>query len=250
MAAAGLTLGASAQSPIDIGLFPGEENMLEVRIRPTADFDGVFSSLLFTLRWDAGSEAAPGPVEQTDLIAQYMPIHPSGPVVVDGYHAYQVYAGFGIGPLTDLGVDLRMNEEVVLARIPISGNASFAVVNDAWTGELTHNGDYYVSLNGLDKTGIIYKEATAVSEETAAASVSISPNPNDGRFTVTFPEGGSAPRDLVVVNSLGQRVRTERLNACTTGCRQAFDLAEFGPGLYHLEITTGNSTTTHRVIVR
>ena len=250
MAAVGLTLGASAQSPIDIGPFPGEGNDVEIRIHPTADFDGVFASIVFTLRWDASAEAALGPVQQADLIAQYMPVQPSGPVVVDGPYAYQIYAGFGMVALSSLGASLQMNEEVVLARIPVTGNASFAIVNDAWTGELAHNGDYYVSLNGLDRTGIIYGTATAVSEVDPAAGVSISPNPNDGRFTVTFLDDRATARDLRVVNSLGQTVRAERIGACAGGCQQAFDLSTFGPGLYHLEITTGNSTTTHRVIVR
>lgn len=249
MAAAGLTLGASAQSPIDIGLFPGQANEVEIRIRPTAHFDGVFSSLVFTLRWEAGSGAVPDPIQQIAPVAQYMPIQPSGPVVVDGYYAYQVYAGFGMMPLSSAGTHFQLNEEVVLARIPVTGNASIAIVNDAWTGELAHNGDYYVSLNGQNATGTIYGLATAMGDLDPTVDVSIRPNPNDGRFTVTFPEAGATQRDLVVTNSLGQRVHTERIS-CAVNCQQAFDLSAFGPGLYHLEVTTGNSSTTHRVIVR
>lgn len=48
----GSVLGASAQLPtLDITMVAVGGNQLEVKVRPDADFDGLFSSLVFTIRW-------------------------------------------------------------------------------------------------------------------------------------------------------------------------------------------------------
>ena len=83
-----------AQEPIDIGLFQ-EGQMLEVRVRPNADFDGIFSAVVFTVRWDGSTGATLGDIVQEGAAATYIPTKVSGGVHEVGNMKYQVYAGFG-----------------------------------------------------------------------------------------------------------------------------------------------------------
>src|SRR5882672_3618882 len=49
-----------AQGTVDIGLHYNGHDALEVKVRPSSDFDGIFSSLVFALRWDKNSDITLG----------------------------------------------------------------------------------------------------------------------------------------------------------------------------------------------
>lgn len=67
---------------------------------------------------------------------------------------YQVFAGFGFVPLSEVPTAWAAGEEIlVLCRVNvINGTAAFSIVDDAWTSDINNNGDYFISLNGLDRT--------------------------------------------------------------------------------------------------
>jgi hypothetical protein len=148
-----LALGSEAQPLVDIRLVDDGKGALLVKVRPDGDFTGLFSSLVFTLRWKASTGATLGKGEQSPPELQYMTTNTSGPMTEDGGYRYQIYAGFGMVPLTNARTSWKAGEEVTLMRIPVNGTAAFEIVNDAWTAK--KNGDYYAALNGLNKTGSV-----------------------------------------------------------------------------------------------
>ncbi|NUQ15985.1 MAG: hypothetical protein HUU33_11760, partial [Flavobacteriales bacterium] len=149
---------------VDIGLFPGANpNTIEVRVRPDASFTQVVSSLTFTIRWNTASGA------NLDVanIAQDCPggffLSPSGDGEIDdsGFR-YYTFNAFGFAQLAQAcsGHTWSANVEKVVMTVPVINNtgcATFNIVNDSYTS--ANNKDYYISLNGLDRTDIIYSSA-------------------------------------------------------------------------------------------
>ena len=62
-----------AQGTVDVALYQNN-GQLEVRVRPDAEFNGVFSSIVFTIKWDRSTGAALGTVQQEGAPEQYIPV--------------------------------------------------------------------------------------------------------------------------------------------------------------------------------
>lgn len=235
-----------AQDQVDIGLYRNGDK-LEVRMRPSSHFDGILSSVVFTIRWDRASGALPGTIQQEGAPARYIPISRSGAVREQGDRNYQVYAGFGVTSLAGLETAWAAGEEYVVATIPVSGKGEFELINDAWTGETAHNADYFVSLGGTDRTGIIYKGLAFAEED---GSVSIQPNPNNGRFIFSFSTNAPIDVTVEVLNALGQAVFNETLRGFEGTYRKEMDLTSMSNGVYYLKVKRGERTSTHKIVYR
>ncbi len=251
--ALGLVLGLAvpssaviAQDQVDVGLFQNN-NMLEVRVKPSAEFNGIFSSIVFTIKWDRSTGATLGNVAQEGAVQQYIPISRSGNVHENGPLNYQVYAGFGTQSLASQGVSWNAGEEYVIATIPVTGKAEFELVNDAWTAVPAHNANYYVSLGGHDKTGIIYKSITTAEED---GSVVIQPNPNNGQFTFSFVNNAAMDIDVDVVNSLGQSIFNDKIPAFEGTYRKEMDITTMSNGVYYLKVKRGEFSSVHKIVYR
>ena len=239
LATALIATSAIAQSPVDIGLHHNG-TMLEVHVRPQSDFNGIFSSLVYTIKWDSNSGASLGDVTQEQPSSQYIPTAKSGDTHQVGTTNYQVFAGFGMAPMSSASAQWVAGEDYVIAKIPVTGNADFELINDSWTGEVVNNASYYVALGGANKTGIIYKSLATADED----GVTILPNPSNGQFTFSFSNNEA------MVNSLGQTVMSEEVRALNGPYRKDVDLTSASSGLYYLKIKRGEDTTTHKVVIR
>ncbi len=251
--AAGLTaalmLGFStvqAQN-VDIGLFQAG-NELEVRVRPTEDFDGILSAVVFTVRWERSNGAKLQAHTQKSAAGTYIPIAKSGDVHEDGPFNYQIYAGFGFDRIADAGLSWKAGQEYVIATIPYTGKGEFALVNDGWTAIDENNGNYYISLNGYDRTGSIYKSVTNVA--TADQSVSIVPNPSRGLFTLTVPVKDGENMSLEIHNAAGQVVFQDAPRMVQGTYRREMDLTSYGSGNYHLRIMRNGVSENHKIVVQ
>ncbi len=240
----GLGTEVAAQSPVDIGMYRNG-NMLDVTVRPQADFNGIFSAVVFTVRWDAGAGASLGQLVQAGSAAEYIPVAKSGGVREHGSVNYQVYAGFGTQPMT--ATPWKAGEEYVIASIPFTGKGEFELVNDAWTNELKNNADYYLSLGGVDRTGIIYKGIVDHDED---GGVSILPNPNNGQFTFMFEVAEKGKITVDVLSTLGQSVFTDVLNDFEGTYRRDMDISSMSSGVYYLKITRGEESSVHKIVYR
>lgn len=251
--ALGLALGilipsasAIAQNSVDIGLYQNN-NMLEVRVKPQSDFNGIFSAVVFTIKWDGYSGTTLGAPTQEGSAAQYIPIQRSGNMHEHGSINYQVYAGFGNTPLSSNNAAWTAGEEYVIAMIPVTGKGEFELVNDSWTNEPTHNANYYVSLGGHDKTGIIYKSITTAEED---GSVIIQPNPNQGHFTFSFVNNSAMDIKVEVVNALGQSVFNDAVPAFEGTYRKEMDISAMSNGIYYLKVKRGEHSSVHKIVYR
>lgn len=197
---------ASAQLPmVDITMESVDDGRLEVRLRPDLDFNGVFASLVFTVRWEAGSSASILDFEPTDEMAeQGMFPNLSGEVTTSGPYQYAIFAGFGFASLSSLGQSWVANEEVVLGHLLVeNGPAGFSLIEDDWT-EL-NNGDYYISLNGADRTGSIYTTTTIARESPAlGASCWVFPNPSRGGAWLYLPKRAHGSKVIEVMDASGR----------------------------------------------
>lgn len=241
-----LTGSSYSQGAVDIGLYQNN-GVLEVKVRPEADFSGIFSSLVFTIRWDAGSTADLGPIAQEGAAGQMISIQRSGTVREDGPFRYAVYAGFGMDAMSNNGISWEAGHEYTVATIPVTGKGEFELVNDAYTAERTNNANFYSALGGSDRTGIIYKGLAASEED---GSVLIQPNPSNGRFVFGFTNDAKGDVTVDVMNSLGQSVFNETVRDLEGSYRKEMDLTTQGAGAYYLKIKRGSNTSTHKIVVR
>lgn len=246
----GLTLALAttatllAQGTVDIGLFNTGNGTLEVKVRPTSDFDGVFSSVVFALRWDKNSDIALG----TATVPDASPINTrrSGDVREEGMLAYQVYAGFGFDAMASSGMRWESGKEYTILTIPVTGKGAVELVNDGWTGTIANNADYYVSLGGMDKTGVIYKSLATTTD--LDGTLTIKPNPNEGRFTFSFLSGEAKDVRIEVMNTLGQSLYTETLKGFEGSYVKEMDLTKMSEGIYYLKLTCGDRTNIHKIV--
>lgn len=237
----------SAQPRVDIGLYrQGLE--LEVRVKPTEDFDGILSAILFTLRWENSSDSRPLLVQQKSAPATYIPVVPAGDVQRSGRYNYQVYTGFGFEQVGSTDETWKAGQEYTIARIPIEGDGDFELVNDEWTAVLEHNADYFVSLNGEERTGVIYKNLAAGGSE--AQWVTLQPNPNNGQFTIGVEMPETADLLIEVLNPLGQLVHSEDLGEFQGQYLRTLDLRSLGSGAYQVRVVRNGHADVHKVIVQ
>ncbi|MCC7503203.1 MAG: T9SS type A sorting domain-containing protein [Flavobacteriales bacterium] len=247
----GSVIGAYAQLPtLDITMVPVGGNQLEVKVRPDANFDGLFSSLVFTIRWETSSGATLSSVGQPAPVGDYIPIGSPGGTVDDGGYRYKSYTGFGFNTLVDAGTSWAAGTEYTLITLQVqNGTSTFEIIEDAYTAATNNN--YYVSLNGADRTGIIYSPSTGVTAgEPAKNEVSILPNPSEGAVQLLFGVEDTQDLQIDVVNSLGQSVYSERLAFFQGIYRRELDLKAQGSGVYMVNITGKDGLRTHRVVIR
>ncbi len=245
---AALLLGAdtlNAQAPVDIGLFRNGSD-LEVKIRPTEQFDGLVSSLVFTVRWDRTTGATLGAFQQVAPAASFIPTRTSGGRHEDGVHYYQIFAGISLETLASIGTTFEAGREYTVGTIPCTGDADFEIVNDQWTGQLQNNGNYYLALNGRDCTGIVYKSAERMN---GGEVLSITPNPSQGLFQVVIPVRAGDDFRYEVLNAAGQVVLDRKPNAEGGPYREQLDLTRQGAGNYTLRILRNGTLESHKLVI-
>jgi hypothetical protein len=148
----------SAQSTIDLGIFnsPANSNKLEIRAKSTQDYlPGYLSGLIFTIRFPA--------TYAVSLSMDFAPpffMTPSGQGTDDGYKYYSFQ--FGGNPFV---VNWHAGTENAVGVVNIineggTGTGTFELVTqDPWTS--THNGNYYVELNGVSNHRTFFHASTA-----------------------------------------------------------------------------------------
>ncbi len=241
-----LAFAVQSQNNVDVGLYQNGDQ-LEVRVRPQADFNGIFSSIVFTISWPRNSNAQLGELVQAEKPSTYIPLQRSGAVRQDADRNYQVFAGFGLTDLNAAGQPWHAGEEYIIATIPYTGAAEFHLTQNEWTRRTESNADYYVSLGGEDRTGDIYKSMAGDAGD--HVELSITPNPNRGQFVIVMPVHAEDDLWFELVNSAGQIVVQEKPNAAETAYRKDMDLSSAGAGVYHLRIHRNGSIETHRIVV-
>lgn len=220
---------------VDISAHQLPTGEMEVRLRPDAFFDGVLSSVVFTLRWDDAEGVSLGEPVQDLPQLQYCAVSRSGPEQVSGGQRYQIFAGFGAVPFTSVGASWQADEEVVLCRIPLQGMSSTcALSNDAWT--LANNGGYFISLNGEDRTGEVYETSTGLEPFRTGLPIEIHPNPASDRVELRFLNGPGPEASLRIRDNLGRLIWSLENAGQDLGGTKVIPTTTWPGGSYFLEM--------------
>jgi len=162
---------AQDPSSVDIDLRQStvDPARLEVYVRSNgAFFEEVLSGLTFTIRWVTTSPATLG--TRVNACPAGIAISPTTQVTnpdVNGNPSgfnYRSYNAFGTSLLIDEGCPLPQDTWFLVTTIPVENNpgcTEFQIVNDDFTSSPGNARDFFVSLGGIEKTGVI--EPTAVS---------------------------------------------------------------------------------------
>ncbi|MCB0794653.1 MAG: T9SS type A sorting domain-containing protein, partial [Flavobacteriales bacterium] len=137
-----------------------------------------------------------------------------------------------------------------LFTIPVvNGTSSFAIVNDDWTGDPMNNGDYYVSLNSFDQTGIIYGLPTTVAEAAIVEAVlEVVPNPTNGPLTVSFTMRDVQQAELRILDPAGRLVMQRSFGSGASDRVERFDLYGLSKGAYLVQLERDGELVQQRII--
>ncbi len=169
---------------IDMTMSDNGQGQVEFRIRSTEHFDGVLSSLTYTVRWPASAGIALDTAIRCYPLQDAVPVN-AVPVVIDGQYMYRTFNGFSITLLSDIGYAWEggMEYTIATADILVPGT-TFELVNDAWTD--VNNRSYYCSLGGENRTGNYYPSpmplVDILSTDPGTGSVQVSLVPEDNYF--------------------------------------------------------------------
>ncbi len=245
------SLGVAKATQVDITMVPNSQGQLEVKLKPQSNFEGMVSSLVFTIKWDASSEAHLGEIMQDQTVGTYLPVTRSGGEQESGGDRYQIFVGFGMTPLEWLSTQWTAGQEYTILTLPVTGTAEFSLVNNSWTG--LNNADYYLALGGQDRTGDIYGDISTgvVAGEFAGAGLTVVPNPTDKATVVTMELGNNAQDlRLELVNAAGQVIWKDERTKAVGSLRIPLDLGNYDKGVYMLRVHSADRTITRRVVKR
>jgi hypothetical protein len=105
----------------------------------------------------------------------------------------------------------------------------------------------FASLGGYNISGTV-PIATGVSEEENISVFNIFPNPSNGIFNVSFVAANKSTYKVQVINILGQQVYEETLNGFSGSYIKQLNMEQYGKGIYMVNISDQNSTSTRRVV--
>lgn len=243
-----LTGQAQAQLPVlDIGMVALENGQLEVRMRPDAFFDGLFSSLTVSVRRDEQSVAnldgftvAPGLVGCIGLSF-------SESVTEDGF-IYDIYAGFGFSTLANQGTSWTAGQEFVLGHFSVlNGPGAFQIVQVC---PPNFQGNYFASLNSVDQTGLVYEVSTSIADRfTVPERTTIFPNPSSGVARMIMDP---VSKGQVVIDILDATGRTVQQHSCGAGSSTfVLDATTVAVGSYVVRVSgSGMHSTTSWIVTR
>ncbi len=99
--------------------------------------------------------------------------------------------------------------------------------------------------NGCTATSQFVVGSVGLNEFGLNASMSIFPNPNDGKFTVSFTEMNTEKVSVQIINTLGQVVS----EGGVVNNSLEVDIRNSGAGIYMIRITDGIHSATRQIIV-
>lgn len=174
----------------------------------------------------------------------------------------EVTISINAAPVVDLGADT-----IVCHNINYLLDAGNAGSTYLWsTGETTQTisvteamaneqGDLLVNVlvnnelgcENLDEVTVHFKDCTGIDEK-YADKIMLSPNPNNGLFSVELGDLASQVTDIAIYNSLGEVVYQTDANAQSENIH--FDLSHLANGVYHIIISIDNEKINKRFVIR
>lgn len=244
-----LGLGTMAHAGVDITSVILPDGRVEVRLRPDQNFSQLVSSVLFTVRWDASADVHLGALSQPGQTSAYVPVIRSGGEQEANGYRYQIFASVSLTPMDWVDESWQAGQEYVIARINPSGPANFHLAEDDWT--FANNGDYYVSLNGLDTTGDLYSISTSTGSVAAPVTgLQVMPNPTDRDTWITYTPVEPGPVRIELFDATGRSVQQRSLGVLSNTWRGQLEMGDLMPGVYLLRVTGKDQGLVERIVRR
>lgn len=234
-----------AQPQVDIDLHLNSSGGVEVQLTPQTDFVGVPSSLVFTIIWDGAAAVTVPELQQSTEQRALMALTPSGPVHQVGDKRYRIYSGIGLTPIAEGGEPWRGGMSTTIGTFGPGTPTDITIADDAWVKERRHNGAFYISLNGLDRTGRVL-EASAAGDDATAFSVSITPNPwNGGPLFIDLRGAAEGDVRIDLADAEGRTVLSRTIEAHDPAFRTIIQPdAPLPAGTYLITVRTMNAKET------
>ena len=198
-----LAVPGAAQPMVDITLADNGNNQLEVRLRSEGPFDGVVSSVVFTLRWQETFGPALSVFEPVWPQSEYLPLY-STPIVNGGNgYLYRTYSAVALSPMSAFERSWDGGVEYTICTLDLlTPGVEVVLGNDAFTA--ANNRNYYLALGGLSRTGMVFESpmpgtrASAVNSGSGFIDVLLTPENdyfgwvNEIDFTLRWPANGAS----------------------------------------------------------
>lgn len=214
------TIANSQKIPdrVDIG-HQKNDDKLEIYLIPNYDFNGVFSSIVFSIR----SNGSIGRFIIDPQISDYVSVSQSGSSYYNEGLEYKTFAGFGFVQIQYASESWVANSMVKLGEFLIDEKFDYELINDLSTD--SKNGNFYISLNGIDVSGNIISFG---SKENSI--LSIYPNPfSDQLFIFNSTDN---IRNIEVLDLTGKVVMSNSI----TQYPMVLDTKSLSPGSYTISI--------------
>jgi len=224
-----------AEPLVKLGIVETPSSQLELRLLPNGPFYDLVASTVTTVRW----VTTPG-VSITGGSAQLVDpnwANAVGPVnfvstTTNGIYSYATFVTFGVDQLQNAGLSWAPNVEVPFFRVPYVNTTNacitFEVVNDAF--QASSNREWFVSLNGLDRTdGYIAGKTSATGYPAATC-----------QNTSLTLSGGAATLDPLAISSSFAGCSGVLLSAS----QSVFDCTDVGANTITLTANANGTITT------
>lgn len=236
--AIGVGVLATAQPVCDIDLRsnPAGDSLRVYMRANTTSFSGVMSSIVFSIKYDQTSAVVLG--SRTQFCAAGYSIGNVPSITSNAGFNYATYTGFGFSNIsTECPAEAwAANTWKLVMRIKVSTLPNkctdFQIVNDSYT--TANNLGYYLSLNGLDKTGVI--EAVAGTSSPCGSNCSLYTQlqvTSDGAGAQTTweirPVGSTTP--VCSGGPFGNNTTTTSTCCLAAGCYTLRVMDSFGDGM-------------------
>jgi len=121
------------------------------------------------------------------------------------------------------------------------------------TYTVTVNGSYtvIVTLNGCSSAASdpVVITNVGINEINNKYGLTIFPNPNDGKFKISFNSKIKSNFKIEITDALGQQVYNETITEFKGVYSKEMNLVDFGKGIYTITLTNAKNETYNKIIV-
>jgi PKD repeat protein len=137
----------------------------------------------------------------------------------------------------------------------ISGTGTTGTV--AWTQD--YKGNASVTVKSVNSCGVseeseilpvLLYSTLGIGNKGEDIGITLYPNPNDGKFSLTLNASGNHNVNIVIYNSAGIEVYTENGVKLSGKMTKNIDLSTLAKGIYHLKVTGENGSAVRKFVIQ
>lgn len=107
-----------------------------------------------------------------------------------------------------------------------------------------------ISVNTVNDSVVVYDDISGIHTFGNGPAISLSPNPNNGEFVLSFNSPSAADYKIEVLNALGQIVYSEEIKQANGAIQKPVRLNEKANGVYLVRVSSAKGQSTAKLICR